>query len=512
MSNTSKVLSNSFWNLSNTIISLTVSFLLTVLIARVLGPYSSGIYSYFIWLIGVLLLVGLMGGNLTVTRFVAEYKAKGKEEEIAYFIKKILKFQLILALSILIFLILLGFKLNFSFINIKDPSIETYFLLAVIGFIPAVISSSLSALLQGLQRYKTLTLINLFIFLVQIPAVLLTLFLFKKIEILLLITVISYSLLSLFYFYSARDFLKAKKDSVLDYKKIFNYGLSIYLITLIDAVIWQRSEIFFLGLFSTSDQIAFYSLSFGVVNAAILLTATSFNSVLLPTFVELKAKKAIASIKTGYFRTTKLLALVISPVSVGIFVLSTPLVNLLFGNEFISMAIVLKILVFSMAAAAIAGSGSALIYSQNKQWFIVKFGIPLAVLNIVLCLSLIPYYGAIGAAVASSITQILAIALGTIYIVLYLKLELPKAAIAKICLSSIFMGVAIYLTYYLKFPIIIHLLVATIFGIIIYLLLILKFKVLDKTDIEMLKSLKIFKDQKFSFLKSFILNLDNYVK
>jgi O-antigen/teichoic acid export membrane protein len=62
----------------STYIAFVLGLLVSVLIARVLGPEDYGRYAYVVWLSGILIMLTNNGLNMTGTKFVSE--ALGREE------------------------------------------------------------------------------------------------------------------------------------------------------------------------------------------------------------------------------------------------------------------------------------------------------------------------------------------------------------------------------------------------------------------------------------------------
>lgn len=496
-SNTSKVVNNSFWNISNTFLTFLTGLILSVLIARFLGPENTGIYNYFIWLINVFVLIAGLGGGTTIIKYVAGFLSKNELGKTSYFLRRLFLFQFFLA--IILTTALLVFNNLFGFFA---PGISNYFFIALLAFFPYLWVTSSLSILQGSQKYKTIAKINIFVNALMICSIFAVLILNGNVFNLLLTHLAIYLVSSVIYFFITKKYFlkKSNKLSSVKSKEILSYGGSIYLITILDAVVWQKSEIFFLGFFSHSREIAFYSIAYGLANMVILVIANSFNSVLVPIFSQLKVRGENLKIQAGYFRTTKLLSIIMIPIAAGLFILSPVIISLVYGPSYLASSLIFSILIIPITLAAIAGSGSALIYSLNKLWFIIRWGIPLAILNITLDFLLIPLYGGIGAALANAITQILGLSIGTFYIIRLLKMPFPAPTFFKALVASAIMVIFLILLSSLNLNVFVYLSLSVVFGAIIYLITIINLKTFDKTDFLMLKSM----DNKFIKSKLFL--------
>lgn len=487
-SNTNKVLNNSFWNILNTILTFASGILLSVFIARFLGPEKTGTYNYFLWLISIFVLITSLGGNAAIIKYVAEFASKREFKKAGYFIKKILFYQLIFTVILCALIIILNDAFG---LFTKSHDTKNYLYIILLSLFPFLLISSFSSIIAGVQKYKSITRVNIFLSIITIPLILTVLFTTGSVRLLLITNLLILSLSSVIYFLHIKDYLlkPGLKIPSIKFKEIINYSGSIYLVTLLDAVIWQKSEIFFLGFFSQSSQIAYYAVAYGLANMIILMIAGSFSSALVPVYSRLKVLKEDFRIKSGYFRTTKLLSIVVIPAATGLLILSPKLVAIIYGPSYSPASLLFNILIIPMALAAIAGSGSALIYSLNKQGFIIRWGIPLALLNICLDLILIPRFNATGAAIANSVTQILGLSIGTFYIIYVLKMSFPLFAFFKVIFASGIMALSLFAISGLNLNIFLNLSVSLITGSLIYFISIIYLRTFDRIDMEMLKSL-----------------------
>jgi O-antigen/teichoic acid export membrane protein len=169
--------------------------------------------------------------------------------------------------------------------------------------------------------------------------------------------------------------------------------------------------------------------------------------------------------------------------------LSTTIIRLLFGSAYLPMAPVLNVLLISSCFGIIASPGSSVYYATERQGYMVKIGLCIAILNIVLNLSLIPVFGAVGAAIANSVSQAAAVIIGTSIICRILVIRFPMKDLVKIIFSGVCMLAWISLSSFFIEGIL-HAILSLITSIIIYLAMIFLFKVITKTDVKLFAGLK----------------------
>jgi stage V sporulation protein B len=130
----------------------------------------------------------------------------------------------------------------------------------------------------------------------------------------------------------------------------------------------------------------------------------SLATALFPAFSSIKATGDRKMLKGVVNRSLKYTIYLILPVVFGLFVLSEPVVRILFGPDFYPAVLPLKILVFGSLFLTLSKICQSFITGVGKPVSYTRYMIFSGVLNIVLNLILIPPYGLIGAAIATTIS------------------------------------------------------------------------------------------------------------
>jgi O-antigen/teichoic acid export membrane protein len=487
MSRTRNVLGSFSWNLVNSISLFIYGFVISALIARVLGPGLYGDYTYLVWLFTVLVLVASFGSGQTITKYVAQWSAQSVTGQAASLVRRYVAVQLI---AVSLFSVVLWFTLQYYpwLIDRHIPA-QLLFITLLIA-LPATLNATFMVTLQGLQKFKSIAIVSIVNVALSLVLIIVAIWLHPSLHTFLSIVVAAQSVSLALYLFFLKDFLRLPgKVAASQLKSVLIYAMGVYFIAFFDLIVWQRSEVYFLGRFAPSREVAFYSLGYALISSTIFLVVTAFNSVLVPVFTKLfhEDQSAIAA---GYYRTTKLSGLFVFPAAMGLILTAPSVIRLLYGHEYEAVASLIWVLAISVSFSAVAGSGSALMYSQSKHWFSVKLGLPLAMVNILLDLWLIPHYYAFGAAWANTITQVLGIGAGTIFVLRAMKVKAPFGALAKSLLSAVIMGMCLSLLRLLPLSDIVYLLIAVPLGLIIYTVMVVLLKVLDTTDIRMLRSVE----------------------
>jgi O-antigen/teichoic acid export membrane protein len=469
----------------------------SVVYARILGPGDFGRLNFLLWLITIFGLIVGMGFNGTLSRFVSLYHGNNEQGKSEQIISTILFCEL--CLSIVFVIILIVFRdLISGFFN--EPSLSSVFFVIILTLIPSAIADVLRFSLVGLQKIKELALINIImqpvVFMSSIAAVLMGygiqgiivvnfLSLFPKLYIL-------HSIL--------RKSLKIKWANFTEknlFRDIFKYNLSLSVIVITDQIIWQRSEIFFLQKYSSPEQIAYYSLAFGWGMRVIGFLPGILGGFLIPVMSELYGKNDLAQIKKSFYLLSKYLAVILIPMTLGTIAVSKNLVFVLYGDDYSQVPVLFIPIFLSKGFISLYVTASAVIFASGRQNFIVKWGVVLAVFNIVLDYFMIKVYAALGAVWATSIVHFFAAVITLVYLKRYIKVEIPFRFQFRILLASLPMLFAAYLIS-INYLTAVGLLISVLTGIVIYIVTVKIMNMFSKEDTE---TLLFFKEKIPGFLR-----------
>lgn len=142
------------------------------------------------------------------------------------------------------------------------------------------------------------------------------------------------------------------------------------------------------------------------------------------------------------------------PIVVGGILLSKPIINVIYGYEFIGAVNVFNILLLTMIPIFPGTIISAILLAKDKQKIFIKSTMFGAVINIIFDFLLIPYYGIEGSAVATVFAQIIANYILFIEIKKEVKLNILKN-LKKVCVGISVMGIIIFILKIYSVPLIV---------------------------------------------------------
>ena len=372
MSLFSTVATNTLWSALSTLGSLLFGLVTSIVLARALGPSVIGQYHYWIWVTGLLVLIASPGPAHAMTKFGAELLGKQDRQTASTLFAWLLLAELALGS------LAAGAALLYAWATrSSDPSTDLVaFVIVALSVVPGVVERLLLAAAKGTQEFRYLSQANLggnlFYAVCAITAVMLGFGIHALLLILLARRIVTILLIGrqLPTYYTVRGALRFAVPPALR-RRLFLYCRDVTLILVIDTVVYERSELYFLKRFATDSDIAFYSQSFDLALKAMAIPAI-FSGVLFPTFASLAGQRGAGELperfKALHLSSYRVLALIAMPIGLGGAAIAPALVQL-YGPEFLPMSRVLSVLLVGNIVGALATVSSTILHSVDKQTF-----------------------------------------------------------------------------------------------------------------------------------------------
>lgn len=444
----SRLIKNSVLSTLNSTIVLIASFVTSVIVARMLKPENYGILNLVLWFTGLATWAIGMGLIQAVTKYVAEFRGRGTIAEVNTVIVFVMRIEIVLAIIVTTALLFFKTAIADYFFT---PNESFYFALAFAGILPGLLTAVFSASIEGMQKFEHFTRFTIVSTPLALGAKVGVLYFGYKIDGLLIVNLL-FSVINTLFFYRV---LRKEKMNLVGFTypengkeikgKVMRYNWTVAAIQTTAKVVWDKSENFFLGRFCPAVEIGFYNLAFNVAQRFMTLLPSTFWKVLFPAMSEYFGTGDKEKMRRLFFVSSRYIAFVSFPLGIAGIVLAFPLIHFMYGRDFIASKYPLQIFFFSMMITSLSKPGSAILYGVEKQGFILRYSIVLAVINIALSMLLIPRYGAIGATVTYSTVTMAGSIGGLIYVCKVVGLNYPFKSIAKILMSSIIMGIVMYL-------------------------------------------------------------------
>jgi O-antigen/teichoic acid export membrane protein len=194
------------------------------------------------------------------------------------------------------------------------------------------------------------------------------------------------------------------------------------------------TETLILGGLSSSEQVGFYTVALKI-SIALTIFFEAFNGIWAPYIAEAHTRGDMAKLASQFKTVTYWVFAVSLPFALWMF-LEAPAVMAVFGTEYISSAGVLQILVLSQVGYVLGGMSALTLIMTGYSRMNLSDLILTVILSLLLDFTLIPAYGAIGAAIASAIAVIFLTTLRSGQVYLLLKIHPFTTAFIKPLLAG----------------------------------------------------------------------------
>lgn len=403
---------NIFWRSLQLVVKDGVSFVIFILAAKLLSPYEFGVYNYVLAVIFFLILFGDFGISVAASKYVAEYQATNPEK------LKYVLFNSGLVILALTLLVSAGTLLLGPYF-LKDKYLYVLYILPMIFLAP--MTSLYDGIYRGLRKFKQLALLSTGVSLISLGFIY---FLIRKYG--LTGALISQNLFYLSLFltlaFCYRDFLFKLKREIL--RSVGFYALIIGIIH-VSAFLYTRVDILVLGYFDLIVEIGYYE----IVNKVLMLLQLPFlvyAQVQAPNMVASyyrEGSPAILLKLNSYIKYSTAISLLLS-VLMGLTIprfLQSFLTEYYLPGVILILNIFLFLFIFQNVSnlvgnTFIISTGHAKINMIN----IIVFGI----LNLLLDILFVHYYGYMGIAYA----KLLVVILGSLSLIILYRHALRKKA------------------------------------------------------------------------------------
>ena len=449
-----------------------LGYIIRLLFARQLTVEEFGLIYAILTFVSLINSVGNVGLGQSLVKFIPQFIAKKKEKDIKSSIKSVALIQLIISIIIAIILIFISKFLAIHYFHNQLAS--NILILIAVGYIFSSIISVISASFQGFQKMFLFSSVNLtrmlFILIISIVLFIFNFGIFSP-----AFAYMIYPAIQIFIFYPILikkvfpKFTKIKARIKKDItKKLFSFGLPIMFSNL-GNIILGYTDIIMLTYFSGLKQVGLYSV--GLPTARILLYfSTAIATVFFPMTSELWIKKDIKRLKSGIENINKYLLIIILPLCLAMFIFPKEIILLLFGANYISAYIILKILVFGIIFFSFATVNFSILNGIGKPRDVTKTIYTAAIFNLIFNFIFIPKYGFVGAATTTLISYFIMFFLSLYFIRKNIKFSSNTKQILKTLGSSIIFVLILYLTKtLLNTNIILEAVIAVIIGLIVYI-------------------------------------------
>jgi O-antigen/teichoic acid export membrane protein len=482
--NTKTITKNSFWYGIETVANLFLTFFTSIVIARAFGPDKLGYFLYLWWIAGIAGTLGGLGIPAATRKYMSEYFGRDQMGVAKTIFYRTLRLQTLMAAAITF-----AGLLAIWFLADRHYRLLGLFMIgSIFPFMVNSIAAGANTALEDLRANVPASLVSTGIFVTAVFSsiyfgwgllgIAIGLFTMRAAE----LVVRFMPLVKRFKQYSAEPI-----DQILNRRMFLFSGRSVVLL-LLGLIVWDRSEMVFLKHFCADiRQVTFYSVAFNLTER-LLVFSQAFGTATGATMMAQYGRDS-SRVRQLAETSVRYLALISFPVHLGLAAIAVPLVWVTYGSKYSGAVPAIVVASCLGIPKAFFLPVEALLSSWERQDLIIRWGLVSAALNLVLDFTLIPKYGAIGAAFANGGTQTFFSLVLWLAAVRLLKIRFPILPIAKTAMVAVAMAVAVRLVVS-RLPAVLGLTLAVILGAAVYLVLVRVTRVLYPADHERLLHLR----------------------
>jgi O-antigen/teichoic acid export membrane protein len=381
----------------------------SVVAARYLEPELMGRQSFISFVIGSVVIVGTAGLPGGLNRFVAELqgaKLGGVARSLFWWTWRI---EAVLA-------VVSAAAIGAAALAGAEP--RGAWLFAALACAFSVMQTVPAALLVGMQRWRNATIAGVTTGVLSVPATIAVLAAGGGVTGFFVVeaAMVGFNLLWIGILgRNALVDLPPREPVPGSYRRGFlHFAAATTLFSVIELVVWRRSEFVFLAAYSDDAQIALYSIAFAAANALTRMPEV-ITAVTMPAVATLAGAGRHDRIRSGYWRGLRLLILVTPVIAIGAAALGPEVLEALYGSQYSGVRPVFLILMAPLMVLPLLSMTQAVLYALGKLRFLIFVGLAATVVNLGLAWLLIPAFDAVGAALSNAGAQVAAGVPGLIY-------------------------------------------------------------------------------------------------
>ncbi|MGH7392659.1 MAG: lipopolysaccharide biosynthesis protein [Candidatus Rokuibacteriota bacterium] len=417
---------NTLWYGAVTVFGIVAGLVMSVLLARGLGPERMGEYSYVAWASRIMQVVTILGLASATARYTGNALGGGDRRLAWGLVRLLLRYQVV---TVIVFAaVVLPAIMLFAGDRLRLP-----LAVAVVGLLANNAEAIFTNALYGAQRYDLTARTSALKMSLQIVATSVALAVGADV----LGVVVGMTLATAVSFeaqrrtarrlYPADDPAPPPAEGRPEMQR---YLLALAATAVLDAIVWNRSEVFFLGLSVPPAQIAFYTLAYGLATKAMLLPEI-VSAPLLPAFSTLHGQRSSAHFREVYRSAIRYVALVGAPIAAIGAALAPAIFVLLYGEPYAAAATLFQLFTAVAVVAAMRKIAWTALFAIGDRRHTLAGTAAGAVLTLGLAALLVPVYGTYGAVAANAVAQITAAVWGFVVIARLEGCGFPLLDVAK---------------------------------------------------------------------------------
>lgn len=488
---TAKLLRGSTIIMISNLIFRVGGYVYRVLMARMLGPEQYGLVGLTLPFQGIFQILSAGGLPPAIAKYVSQHKALGEDQMARQVVFTSLKLMMFLGITFSLFMFFAG---PIIANEVFHKPLLAYPLQAVALITPfSVIVGAFRGAFQGLYKMEYIVATRAVeqIFMIIFAVILVSVGFYAAGAVIgtgLGFMASAISAVIIFKKYLYKYLPKPEPENQFNFRQelglmanLLKFSVPVIITALSEMAIYDVG-VFVIGIFLATKFASYYTTADPIARLPLVISLSVATAV-LPAASEAFSLKDKKLLETYVVQSYRIVILTVFPICVGIALFSYPILNLLFGSDYVFGAGALTILVMGMAFYSLFMTSSSIaqgIGDPRMPMYVLLGG---TVINIALNVLMVPLFGIEGAAGATTISTFIIMVIVMWKTFQITQIKPPYMAFLKITIASIIMGLGIFLIPQTVLGLILAIILAPLIFLVAFTLL----KGFEKRDIRMMR-------------------------
>lgn len=421
-----------------------LGMLVSIIVARHLGPAHFGTYSLVVWMVGIGVTATNSGSATAVTKFVAELRGAGREDLIAPMLQHLRRLQLYFLVAVAaIGACVLTFGGDRLAPNLNHLGLFALLVIAVSLRAPYMFNVNVA---KGFENFRATATIAAVATPLNLAMVVVAWWVDAPVEGFLLI----YAISSAVFYVISRLQVRRMMPAVASteplpadlLRRLHRHIRIVAVMVTVGFLMASEMEVAFLTFYGNTAAAGQFKVAYQLAGGASLLVPGVFAAVLLPMMASALSQGKEVAVRRFAASTAYLALLAIPLIAFGI-VFASPTIRLLYGNAYLAAAPVFAICLLGGGLGSISQAATSLLVSADHQHSMLYVYILCGVLKFSLDAVLIGSYGLNGAMVAYMIVSLVWFVTNMGLGMRISGARMPYARVARIVLAGALAGLLV---------------------------------------------------------------------
>jgi O-antigen/teichoic acid export membrane protein len=387
--------------------TLALNFLLRIVLIRYVTEDEYGLYSLAVTLAGIIGAVAMLGLDEGSARHIAFFAGKSEDTHVSRIIAASIRITLASSMAFAVLLFVFSDAIATSVFH--SPALAGVLRIMSAAIPLTALLQILTSIMRGLHepwaRAFFKDTLRPLLFLVLLAGIILLGLPFDSI-IYAYVAAMAIALAALA-IYSRKARSAAPAPGNLNVARdLLSFSLPLLSVNLL-MLLMSQATMLILGYFKEPADVGQYDLA--VTTASLLLIViNSLGYIYTPTASSLFGNGRLDELRQSYVASTKWGYVLTVPVLFVLLLFTAPLVELLYGQRYLGIVLVLQIITVGYMVNPVTGPNYHTLIAAGKMRLIVESFLLNAISNVALCILLIPPYGLEGAAAAAAVSSTVA--------------------------------------------------------------------------------------------------------